>query len=269
MRAFIAGSPRCAVAWQFVLIQSARLRLQTIPLLMVLAAPINCVFADPESADLTKWIRVAEDSGTLQVDFYDPKHRPKSYPGWTDFEFSLEYKFSHRTRWKQAKGNTFAVTIVPTFTSIEPLVSHIIKLPQSRDDTPWHESELGRHELDHVAIGSHPRLMMLATHLLKNMGPLNRSADRVSDVTRKWAEESITIEVSNRRHAVQALISTNNERLDDITRHGGRAIRERAAFFEQLFLKENLDESKFPYIGESLKLLESEEYRKARSLFEY
>ena len=268
MRVSIARSPFCALAWQLVSLQFARLRLHTISILMV-AASTNCVLADPESADLVKWIRVAEESGKLQVDFYDPKNRPKSYPGWTDFEFSLEYKYRHRTRWKPAKGNTLTVTIVPTFTSIEPLVSHRIKLPQSQDDTPWHETELGRHELDHVAIGSHPRSMMLVTHLLKNMGTLSRNADRVSDVTRKWADESITAEVRNRRHAVEALISTNNERLDDITRHGGRAIRERAAFFEQLFLKENLDESKFPYIGESLKLLESEEYRKSKSLFEY
>jgi hypothetical protein len=118
------------------------------------------------------------------------------------------------------------------------------------------------------AIGSHPRLIMLSRHLLKNMGTLNRSADRVADVTRQWAEESITAEVSERSKAIQSLISRNNVKLDDLTRHGGRAIPARDAFFERLYLKENLDECKFPYLSESLKLLEVDEYRNAKSLFE-
>lgn len=223
--------------------------------------------ADESPLPAVKWIRSATESGALKVDFYDPQNRPKSFPGWTDFHFSLEYKFSHQTRWKSKKGNTYSVTIVPTFTFIEPIVTHAIQLPRTIDELSWHESALGSHELDHVAIGSHPRLLLLSTYLLKNMGTLNRSADQAEDVTQEWIEASITTEVNDRRKAIHQLIAQNNEKLDELTRHGGRAIRERDAFFDRLYLKENLDESKFRYLGESLKLLETEEYRLSTSLF--
>ena len=223
--------------------------------------------ADEPSPPVVEWIRTASESGALTVDFYDPAKRTKAYPGWTEFQFTLEYKFNHQTRWKSKKGNHYSVTIIPTFTFVEPTVTHAIQLPRSIDASTWHESVLGSHELDHVAIGSHPRLILLSTHLLKTMGTLSRNAATVQDVTQKWVDESIRIEVDGRSKAIQQLISHNNEKLDELTQHGGRAIRERDAFFDRLYLKENLDESKFRYLGESLKLLETEEYRNATSLF--
>jgi nicotinamide riboside kinase len=268
MRNLIARFVVCAVACDIAPVRLVIPGFIMVWIVAMLAFTGRLSAEDKEQSKVVKWIEAAEESGRLQVDFYDPRKPPKSFPGWTDFEFTLEYQFNHQTRWKPTKGNTFAVTIVPTFTRVEPLVSHIIKLPRTTDDSLWHESVLGSHELDHVAIGSHPRLIMLSTHLLKTMGKLNRNADRVADVTRKWADESITEEVNDRRRAVQMLITTNNDRLDDLTRHGGRAIREREAFFNRLYLKENLDESKFKYIGETLKLLETEEYLSAKSIFE-
>ena len=267
MRISIARFSVCAFACQIAPFR--RVIRACLALAMATILVQSCrLWAADDQAEIVEWIRSAEESGLLKVDFYDPQKPTKAYPGWTDFEYTVEYKFNHRTRWKPTKKNTFAVTIAPTFTSIEPIVSHVIKLPSTIDPALWHESVLGRHELDHVAIGSHPRLIMLSTYLLKNMRTLNRSADRVADVTPKWAEDSVTAEVSDRRRAIQGLISTNNEKLDVVTSHGGRVLREREVFFDRLYMKENLDDSKFPYIGEALNLLETDEYRNAKSLFE-
>ena len=232
------------------------------------AADGNFVFAQSEDADLIKWIRTAEKTGQLTLDFYDPLKRKQAYPGWTDYRFSLEYQFEHQTRWKQNKGKSLSVTIVPTFTTINSAVTHVVKLPQSIGRNTWHESFLGRHELDHVAIGSHPRIVMLSNTLLKNMGTLNRNVEKVSEVTREWIAETVRAEVNERTKAIQLLILTNNEKLDELTDHGGRGIREREAFFGELYLRENLDECKFPYLAESLKLLETAEDRDAKSIFD-
>jgi hypothetical protein len=230
-------------------------------------SPVILFAADEKPTAVVNWIHAAEKSDQLKVDFYDPNTPPKAYPGWTDFELSLSYKFRHQTRWKIGKGNAYTVTIHPSFTSVKTAVKHVVQLPNTIDQTRWQDSILGRHELDHVAIGSHPRLLMLTSHLVKNLKSVNRKANRVADVTNEWAQAAITAEIDLRRLAIQQLITANNVNLDLITRHGGETVPDREAFFDRLFLKENLDELKFLYLGESHKLLETDEYRQAKSLF--
>ena len=226
-------------------------------------------YSDESLPDAVEWIRSAKDSKLLKVDFYAPDQRPNAYPGWTDFELTLEYKYNHRTRWNPTSGDQLAVTILPTFTLVKPVVSHAIQLPDSIDASQWHDSTLGRHELDHVAIGSHPRLILLAKHLVKNLGKLNRTVDNRSDVTQKWTQDLITEEVTARRRAVQRVAMSNNDRLDELTRHGGNDLDRREEFFDRLFLKENLDAAKFPYLGDVLKLVESDEYLSATVPFSH
>ena len=225
------------------------------------------VFTEAKPSEVLTWIRSAERSGRLEVDFYPPDKRPTQYAGWTDFELTLEYKYEQQMKWKFTREKTVNVTIYPTFTTIKPLMSHTVKLPDSLYASSWHESELGRHELDHIAIGSHPRLILLTTHLVKNIVTIKSQADRITDVNQKWAQEEITKEVNRRSQAVQSLVSDNNKRLDDLTRHGAREIDDRTGFFDRLFLKENLDESKFAYLGDVLKLIDSPEYRNATIQF--
>ncbi|WP_373653643.1 hypothetical protein [Schlesneria sp. DSM 10557] len=213
--------------------------------------------------EVAVWIEKARNSGCLDVEFYPANKRPKPFDGWTDFHLSLEYKYNHNVRWKGAKGKVLDVSIVPAFTTIKPSISHMIKLPESIERDQWHTSVLGRHELDHVAIGMHPRLMMLATHLVKNLGRLSRTAGSTSEVTLKWAQEEINSAVDARTQALHSLVVINNERLDSLTRHGGRDLVERGTFFERLYLKENLDEVKFRFLGESMKLLDTKEYQEA------
>jgi nicotinamide riboside kinase len=223
--------------------------------------------SDSKPSEVLAWIRSAEKSGRLEVDFYPPDKRPTQFAGWTDFELTLEYKYDQQMKWKIARDKTVNVIIYPSFTTIKPLMSHNVKLPESLDASTWYESTLGRHELDHIAIGSHPRVILLATHLVKNIVTIKRQADRITDVNQKWAQDEITKEVNNRSQALQSLVTDNNKRLDELTRHGAREIDDRARFFDRLFLKENLDESKFAYLGDSLKLIESEEYRNATIQF--
>ncbi|MEI8018479.1 MAG: hypothetical protein WCH39_09775 [Schlesneria sp.] len=225
------------------------------------------VISEAEPSEVLTWIRSAERSGRLEVDFYPPDKRPTQYAGWTDFELTLEYKYDQQMKWKFTREKTVNVTIYPNFTTIKPLMSHTVKLPDSLNASTWYQSELGRHELDHITIGSHPRLILLTTHLVKSIVTIKSQADRITDVNQKWAQEEITKEVNRRSQAVQSLVADNNKRLDDLTRHGAREIDDRSGFFDRLFLKENLDESKFAYLGDILKLIESPEYRNATIQF--
>jgi hypothetical protein len=271
MRMNLARLFLCAFPW-WQSLSSSKTRPDSAILMIALSAVGSTLFAGeaiPEASpsDVLKWIQSAEKSGRLEVDFYPPDKRPSQYAGWTEFELTLEYKYEQQMKWKIARDKTVNVIIYPTFSTIKPLMSHTVKLPDSLNASTWHESELGRHELDHIAIGSHPRLILLSTHLVKSIVTVKRQADRITDVNQKWAQEEITKEVNSRSQAVQSLVAETNKRLDDLSRHGARELDDRAHFFDRLFLKENLDESKFVYLGDVLKLIESPEYRNATIQF--
>ena len=59
----------------------------------------------------------------------------------------------------------------------------------------------------------------------------------------------------------------NNLQLDKLGAHGAKVLPDRAAFFTQLYTKENLAEMKFPFIEQVLDLLETAEYQGAESPF--
>lgn len=218
--------------------------------------------------DLQKWVEKAEKSGSLTLDFYDPQKPPKPFPGWTDFDFRLTYRYEVKTDWKAAKNKSIQVNVRPTFTSIQPTVTHKVFLPRTIDRNDWYQTRLGSHELDHVAIGTHPRLLMLAKHVLNNTGSLSGTVNRASEITDKWVKDLVQGEANERQKAIYNLILKNNQQLDELTRHGGHVVPDRETYFQGLYLKENLDELKFPYLADTLKLLETAEYVSAKSIFE-
>ena len=239
-------------------------------LLLCLLAPVSLSAAEPAtSPEPPEWIRPVFDRGLTKLEFYDPVKKPQKFPGWTNYKFELNYRFTyeHGTRETTQKGSSkkrIVVTIVPKFTMIELPVRHQILLPE-RYDTPrvW-DTSLAQHELEHVAISAHLRVALLAEHLLKKIHQIERTIDKPSQITddgvKKWIDELIT----PRREAIDALLTSNNRHLDKLTSHGAKPLADRDAFFAQMYLKENLDEMKFPFLPEVLGLLEQRRYQNTR-----
>ena len=239
-------------------------------LLLCLLAPVSLSAAEPPPApEPPEWIRPVFDHGLTKLEFYDPVKKPQKFPGWTNYKFELNYHFTyeykiHETTIKELPKKRIVATIIPKFTMLELPVRHQILLPE-RYDTPrvW-DTPLAQHELEHVAISAHLRVALLAEHLLKKIHQIERTIDKPSQVTddgvKKWIDELIT----PRREAIDALLASNNRHLDKLTGHGAKPLADRDAFFAQMYLKENLDEMKFPFLADALDLLNHRSYQSAR-----
>ena len=221
---------------------------------------------EPSAATVSAWVKKQIDDGRLKVEFYDPAKPPRPYPGWTDFEFRLEYRYDYqletpRKRQKGDPGNPTA--IIPNFTRIEIPINHRMQLPKPLESDRWFEAVLARHELDHVRVGMHPRLAMLGKHLVKKVTRIAVSVE-AKEATREWISTRVDAELAPRRDAIKALVLDINRKIDTLTDHGAAALPNREEFLSSLFLKENLDEMKFPYLTEVLDLIETREYQQAR-----
>ncbi|MBC8117258.1 MAG: hypothetical protein H7062_22915 [Candidatus Saccharimonas sp.] len=233
--------------------------------LLSLAAPRWLVAADPPVAPVPpEWIKPAFDRGLVTVEFYDQAKEPREYPGWTIFDSDLTYQFDYEFRFREDRQKKYVVTLLPKFSKVELAVRHRIQLPKHLDSPGVWEMWLAQHELEHVGVGAHRRTVMLAEHLVRKVKRVERSANMPNQITKAWVQDAIREEIAPRREALDQLIKANNRSLDKLTGHGSRSLGDRDAFYGQMYLKENLDEMKFPYLSEVLELLDDRDYLAAR-----
>ena len=235
---------------------------------MSIVAPA-CESADvPPAATVAAWVKGQIDDGRLIVEFYDPAKPPKPYPGWTEFEFRLDFQFEYKTEpLRKKKGARPGPVIVNlNYTKIDVPIKHRMQLPKTLEAERWYEAGLARHELDHVRVGLHPRLAMLGKHLVQRVNRFERSADAVGDVTAEWVKARIDAELGARRDAILALVLGINQKIDKLTDHGATPLPNREEFLAGLFLKENLDEMKFTYLPEVLDIINTRDYQQTRIL---
>jgi hypothetical protein len=225
---------------------------------------------EPSPAAIGAWVKAQVDDGRLTMEFYDPAKPPRAYPGWTEFEFRLDYRYDYKVELpkpKKGKGTPLSAIIVPTFTRIDFVTRHKVQLPGPEPSDRWFLSRLGSHELDHVRVGQHPRLALLAKQLVKNVKQLEGNIQGPSEVSDKWVAMKLDAEISPRRDAIYDLVHRINRKIDSLSQHGTISLPDRDEFLEGLYLKENLDEMKFSYLAEVLDMVDSREYQQARLQF--
>lgn len=243
------------------------IRIWALPGMLLLSTAVvwHCSFAEePASNKVSTWVDGLTRSGHLKVEYYDPARPPKPYPGWTQFEFSLDYRYEYRMDWTPRKAGGVAVVVTPDFQQLDLPVLHRVQLPMTLKSNRWFETGLGRHELDHVRVGMHPRLAMLGKHLMSKVRRLDGIVNQPDDVTQAWVQKRVDAEMAPRRDAIQALVLAINSKLDTLTNHGATELPEREEFLSKLYLKENLDEMKFPYLPQALDLISKPEYQRVR-----
>jgi hypothetical protein len=219
--------------------------------------------ADPAEALPSVWVKDQIREGRLKVEFYEPG-KPREFEGWTQFEFRFEFQFECQINWPQKKPRAGPVVLIPTFSKVQVPVTHRMELPRALEGERWYDATLARHELEHVRVGSHPRLAMLVRHLVKKLRRVDRVVENPADVNPEWVQKQLEEELALRRNAIQSLVLDINRHIDKVTQHGARRLEDREQFFVELYLKECLDEMSFPFLPDVLDLIDTREYQSAR-----
>lgn len=201
------------------------------------------------------------EAGKVEFEFYDPERNPQRYPGQTTYFFHVaqQYRFQYEIDRQGAKAS---LAIRPTMRQVTCRVEHKMLLPKRLDtDHRWNDPLL-RHEFDHVAVSTDPRVPLLAEHLLRKICKLTVEIDPRQAVDNQYVDRIVQEEIGRRREAVIELIRANYQRLDDVTRHGTRPIADRESFFKSFYTQAELRKSGFRYLAEATDLLGSRAYAK-------
>lgn len=212
-------------------------------------------------------IQMLLDSGQVEIKFYDPQTNPRQFLGETRYDYSFRHNFNVNYEQTPKTGSPKGVKVSVSDITYETDIKHVIHLPESHRGPKVWEKTLTRHEFDHVAISLHPRVKLLLEEVYAEREKLEFDLPSGQKLEGKWVTQQVDKYLTERANAVFQMIPENNQKLDKLTKHGVKSIEDRAAYFDSLYQKANLDENGFPYTGEMLPLLKSEAYQKTEPLF--
>ncbi len=207
-------------------------------------------------------------SGGVTLETYDPATAEsdlKNYHGSVTFELFLAAPFDVEFRW-QPDGPGSRLFIESAFQPVESRITHKIKVPRQLNRAAFWNDSLVRHELDHVAISTDPRTVLLFERTLQTAVALQRKIPSKSKPKLNGVAAIVNEELRLRREAIYELIRRQNRKLDEQTKHGLLPVADRDAFFRELYEKSSLDEASFPFLADVLDLLKEKAYREASPL---
>jgi hypothetical protein len=205
-------------------------------------------------------------AGNVRFEFYDPRKDPRPYAGYTEYELFVYHSYDLRYT-RRRRGGGWRLTILPTVRKVTCRLTHTVHLPERLDSDDRWADPLVRHEFDHVAVSTDPRVRMLVEHLLLNLPEFERWAPGGTLLDDKFYRSAVDERIAERRKAVLQLVEANQQRLEEITRHGTRWTPDRQALFRSVYTEANLQETEFPYLADVKDLLRSEAYRNAELLY--
>lgn len=122
------------------------------------------------------WIRRLLEVGRVKVEYYDLSKGRRGMGGLTKYWLRAHYKYDYRYKWRREGGERI-VSVKPTLRTVTVWTDHRVYIPDSYDRPGRWNRGLMRHEFEHVAISTDPRLKMLIDHLCRKIGWVERTYD--------------------------------------------------------------------------------------------
>jgi hypothetical protein len=187
------------------------------------------------------------DRGNVRIVVDDELVKKAGKQALTLFQFVVAYdfKYRHQTLGYDREANTWQSKIEAWMEQPKIKIEHKICLKSDfQPASPW-ESKLLRHEFDHVAISSDPRMLKIMKRVLQQR----------REWTAKWVQpnppseqdirnailESITKEVN----ALEKLVQMQYDILDQESSQGTAEIEARKTFFKGLYSIEGIEKCKY------------------------
>ena len=216
------------------------------------AATSNQVFAQPGKAH--PWLADAPgefvrliDRGNVKIVVDDDRIRKSGKTALTLFQFVVDYdfKFRHQVLGYDQESRVWQAKIMAWIDQPKVRLDHTICFQSNfAPALPW-ESKLLRHEFDHVAISTDPRMLKIIKRDLQQrrqwVGKWEQNGPPTEKDVRKNIIEAITAEVKT----LEQLVQSQYDSLDQESNQGLSDINSRKDFFRRLYTVEGLERCKY------------------------
>ncbi len=208
------------------------------------------------------------ERGKVRFRHDDKKLKAMGKAGLTEFHFDIKQTFICRLN-STRSGNKQAKRISVAITDFSYEISHtVILLSQKTVADAW-EDKILKHEFDHVAISTDPRVAQLVRSQVGTSFTFVVATESPQvELTENQVLAKVREELDKRRDKIRECVQSNYDLLDSASTSGTRAIQDRNKFFEQLYLRENLLKCGLELNEDLKKLIASAKYKKIAGHYE-
>ena len=226
------------------------LRMKNMPLFFcVLVAAIG-VQLSAQSSKQHPWLSGAPgefvrliDRGNVNILVDDDRVRKAGKTALTVFQFSVDYdfKFRHQLIGYDDEAQTWQAKIVAWMDQPKVKLDHKVFFQSTFTPLlPW-ESKLLRHEFDHVAISTDPRLIKIIKRSLQQRRQWIAKWKQATAPTEPEIRQNILETFTAEVRSLEQLVQTQYDYLDSESNQGISAIHSRSEFFKGLYSIQGLD----------------------------
>jgi hypothetical protein len=187
------------------------------------------------------------DRGNVSIVVDNERVRKAGKTALTLFHFVIDYdfKFRHQLLGYDEKTNAWQSQIVSWMDQPKVRLEHTICFQSTfTPNSPW-DSRLLKHEFDHVAISSDPRLLKIIKRTLQQRKQWTAQWQQVDAPTEEDVKKKILENVVADVKSFEQLVQSQYDYLDKESGQGTSTIENRMAFFNSLYKQEGLERCKF------------------------
>ena len=187
------------------------------------------------------------DRGNVKIVVDDDRVRNAGKAALTVFQFVIDYdfKFRHQLLGYDKQAQVWQAKIVAWMDQPKVKLDHKICLQSTfAPPSPW-ESVLLRHEFDHVAISTDPRLIKIIKRALQQRRQWIAKWEQPTPPTEQDIRKNILETIVSEVTSLERLVQSQYDLLDKESNQGLSAINIRTDFFKRLYTVPGLDECKY------------------------
>ncbi len=208
-----------------------------------------------QESRLHPWIATAPgefvrliDRGNVAIATDDERIRQAGKSALTLFQFVVDYDFKlrHQTMGYDSEAMVWKVKMVAWMDRPKVRLTHTICLLSSfQPSSPW-DSKLLRHEFDHVAISTDPRLDKFIKRALQMRRAWIAEFSQTAAPTEQDLRKSVYEKMVGEMKLIEQLVQCQYDHLDKETAQGLSDLQKRETFFRELYSAEGFARCKYP-----------------------
>lgn len=192
------------------------------------------------------------DKGNVSIQVDDELVRKSGKSAITIFRFALDFDYKFRSQWVEsgARSGVWKAKITSWIDQPKVRPEHTICIPSKfNPKSPW-QSALMKHEFDHVAISTDPRLIKIIQKVLERRKTWVEEFEQATMPRESEIRQRIEVEVGRTVKICETMIQAQYDELDKKSTDGMSSIENRQEFFLGMFSVQGLERCKFAFLAD-------------------
>lgn len=232
-------------------------RLYSVLVLLFWSAGHPAIVIAQDIVDRASWLTLAPpeyqrllDAGNVAIQASDALLQQKEKVGATEFKLQVGYRFTYKIESNRQQDGIQQTRVRVIYQRPKFRISHVIHVESTYNPpSPWTHG-LMKHEMDHLAISTDPRLRAIVDGVLGSSVSVDLRWEQTSAPSDQQIRESLGNRSAERFSDIEKVIQIAYDQLDEASAQGNRRIDARGSFFKQIYSVEWLRSTKLKSFDE-------------------